>query len=95
MLYSGILVDGYLSLVSVNVNPIYPSANLPRVALLPASLDFLGAMARTPLPVVVRPVVAVDGDAGSAVSMVPQMSMANPACHDVPTVGSTTVGVLL
>ena len=79
----------------VNVNPVYPSANFPRVALLPASLAFLGAMRRTPLPVVVSPVVAEVGEAGSADSMVPQMSKASPACHDVPTVGSTTVGALL
>ncbi len=35
------VVDGYLSSVLVNVNPVYPSANFPSVALLPASLDGL------------------------------------------------------
>ena len=86
---------GYFSLVLVSVNPVYPSANLPRVALLPASLAFFGAMAGRRSRVVVRPVVAVVGEAGSAGSMVPQMSKARPACHVVPTVGSTTAGVLL
>ena len=68
---------------------------MPRVALLPASLAVLGATSRTPLPVVVRPVVALDGEAASAGSIVPQMSKARAACQVVPTVGSTSVGVWL
>ena len=94
-LYSGTEADGYFSEVLVSVRPSYPSANLPSVALFPASLAVFGAMRRTPLPVVVRPVVAVVGEAARAGSVVPQMSKARPACHVVPTVGSTTVGVLL
>ena len=93
--YKGTEADGYFSVVLVSVRPAYPSANLPKVALLPASLAVFGAMSRTPLPVVVRPVVAVLGEAGSAGSIVPQMSKASPACHVVPAVGSTTVGVWL
>ncbi len=65
------------------------------MALLPASLDVFGATSRTPSPVVVRPVFAVVGEAASAGSVVPQMSNARPACHAVPTVGSTTAGVWL
>ncbi len=64
LVYVVALVDGYFNLVLVNVNPVYPSANFPRVALLPASLEVFGATTRTPLPVVVRPVVALEGDAG-------------------------------
>jgi hypothetical protein len=94
LVYAGTLVDGYPSLVLVNVNPVYPSANLPKVALLPASLALLGSMRTTPLPLVVSP-EELEGEAGIAASMVPQMSKARPACHDVPMVGSTTVGVLL
>ena len=83
-----------MSSVLVNVNPVYPSANFPRVALLPASLEVFGSTRMTPLPVVVSP-VAVLGEAGIAGSMVPQTSKARPACHDVPMAGSTTAGTLL
>jgi len=93
--YEGTLADGYFRVVFVNVRPAYSDANLPRVALLPASLALLGAMSRTPLPVVVSPVVAPVGEGGSAGSMVPQMSKASAACHVVFVVGSTTVGVWL
>ena len=86
---------GNLRSVLVNVNPVYPSANFPRVALLPASLELFGSTRMTPLPVVVSPVFAVLGEAGIAGSIVPQTSKARPACHDVPTVGSTTAGTLL
>ena len=94
LVYSVALVDGYFSLVLVNVNPVYPSANFPKVALLPASLELFGSTRTTPLPLVVSP-EALEDEAGIAASMVPQMSKARPACHDVPTVGSTTVGTLL
>ena len=95
LVYVVALVDGYVNFVLVNVNPVYPSANFPRVALLPASLEVFGATTRTPSPVVVRPVLALEGEAARAGSMVPQMSKERPACQEVPTVGSTTVGTLL
>ena len=94
-LYSGILASGYFSVVLVSVRPWYSLANLPTVALAPASLAFLGAMTRTPLPVVVRPEVELAGDAVSAGCVVPQMSKEIAACHVVPTVGGVEVGVWL
>src|SRR5580693_8017914 len=86
---------GYFKVVLVSVRLLYPLANLPNVALFPASLELAGAILRTPSPVVVRPVFAVDGDAGNAGSVFPQMSKARPACHVVPTAGSTTGGFWL
>ena len=85
---------GYFSAVLVRVSPEYSDANLPRVALFPASLLDLGAMSRTPLPVVVRPEVEPWGLAVSAGCVVPQMSKASPACQVCPTVGCTA-GVVL
>ena len=73
----------------VKVRPLYPSANLPRVALSPASLSVLGATTSTPSPLVVRPVLPEEGDAGNAGCIVPQMSKASAPCQVVPTVGST------
>ena len=81
-----------MSEVLVSVSPGYPSANLPSVALFPASLLVFGAIERTPLPVVVSPVVAVEEEAASAGSMVPQTSKARAAFQVVPTAGWTTVG---
>jgi hypothetical protein len=86
------VAEGYLSEVLVSVRPSYPWANVPRLALFPASLALFGAIFKTPLPVVVRPVLAVLGEAGSACSIVPQTSKASPAFHVVPTAGSTTGG---
>ena len=83
-----------MSSVLDNVNPVYPSANFPRVGLLPASLEVFGEMRMTPLPLVVSP-DAVLGEAGIAGSMVPQTSKARPAFHDVPMAGSTTAAPLL
>ena len=94
-MYSGTLAEGYLTEVLVSVRPLYPCANLPRVALLPASLAVLGAICRTPFPELVSPVVALAGEAARAGSIVPQMSKARPACHVVVVVGSTTAGVWL
>jgi len=91
--YRGTLSDGYFREVFVRVRPVYPSANFPRVALLPASLALLGAICRTPFPELVRPVVALVGEAAKAGSIVPQMSKARAACHVVVVVGSTTAGV--
>lgn len=94
-LYSCEVEDGYFNVVLVKVRPVYPSANFPNVALVPASLELFGAILRTPSPVVVRPVFAVDGEAASAGCIVPQMSIASPACHVVPTAGSTTGAIWL
>ena len=81
---------GSSSLVLVNVNPVYPSANFPRVALLPASLAFFGVMSENPAAGGGRgPSWPMDGEAGSAGCMVPQMSKASPACQEVPTAGWT------
>jgi hypothetical protein len=85
---------GYCTLELDNFIPVYPEANLPKVACVPASLLDFGAMSRTPLPVVVKPVDDPDGVAASVGWTVPQMSMARPACHVCPTVGATALGVL-
>ncbi len=75
--------------------PEYPEANLPKVALLPASPAVLGAMTSTPSLAAVRPVVAPLGVAGIDGSIFPQMSKANAACHVCPTVGCTAGAVLV
>ena len=48
--YAGTLADGYFSVVLVSVRPVYPEANLPNVALLPASLAVLGAIEQDAAP---------------------------------------------
>ena len=48
VLVEGGLADGVLEEVLVSVKPVYSEANLPRVALLPASLELFGAIRSTP-----------------------------------------------
>ncbi len=91
-LYSGTFAPGYFRVVLVSVRPWYSLANLPTVALAPASPAFLGAISRTPLPVVVSPEVELAGDAVRAGCVVPQMSKEMAACQVVPTVGGVVFG---
>ena len=86
---------GYITLVLVSFMLEYSEANLPSVALFPASELVLGAMSRTPLPVVVRPLGEPEAVAGRAGSAVPQMSMARPACQVCPPIGATAVVCLV
>ena len=47
---AGTVADGYFSDVFVTVRPVYSLANLPRVALLPASLAVFGAISEDTAP---------------------------------------------
>ncbi|HEX4216744.1 MAG TPA: hypothetical protein VHZ02_00115 [Acidimicrobiales bacterium] len=80
------LFPGYCTVVEVKVSPGYSDTNFPSVAFPPDSELFTGEMVTTPLPSVVRPVVA-PFFAGRFGAMVPHRSKARAACHVSAVVG--------
>ena len=80
-------LPGYCKVEALSPRPLYPWTNLPSVAFFPDSELFFGWMVTTPLPLAVRPVVAVLVLAGRLGCMVPQISIPNAANHCCEVVG--------